>query len=364
MSILPAGVLSGLTIARDFIPARASSWDTSGRNGDAWRIEPGETKVLADLEGPGVISHIWFTIASADNLYLRRLLLRMYWDGEETPSVEVPVGDFFGLGHNRVFSYECAPFSCSAHTNGTKGGGCAMNCWLQMPFRKNARIEIVNQQEEEAVRSFYFYIDWQKHPQLSDDVLYLHASWRRENPTDGWTGPGSFPRSNAITQRERGPEGINLSDEGNFLILEAEGRGHYIGANFSIDHMAKGWWGEGDDMIFVDRDGERVWPPDMHGTGSEDYLCHAWGMQRNTGLYHGMPWVENEEKYNDLGKCCVYRYHIVDPIPFQKNIRVSIEHGHANDRCDDWSCTAYWYQSEPHKPYEPMLEPFLREPNW
>ena len=363
MSIVPAGPLGGLMFAKDFIPARESSWDRTGRNADAWRIEPGETRVLADLKGPGVISHIWFTINSPDNMYLRKLLLRMFWDGEEHPSVETPVGDFFGLGHARTYSYQCSPFNTSCHQRGQIGGGCAMNCWFQMPFRKSARIEIVNEQSE-PVRSFYFYIDYQKHASLPDDIVYFHASWRRENPCDGWTGEGSFWGSPSWQQRERGPEGVNLSDEGNYLILEAEGRGHYVGVNLSIDHQARGWWGEGDDMIFVDRDGERIWPPDMHGTGSEDYLCQAWGMQKNAYLYNGMSWCEFDDNFNDWGKVCVYRYHILDPIPFRKNIRVSIEHGHANDRSDDWCSVAYWYQAEPHRPFAPMLPAELRLPNW
>ena len=363
MSIVPANALSGLTVARDFLPARVSSWDKTGRNRDAWPIEPGETKVLADIEGPGVISHIWFTIASPDNMYLRKLILRMYWDGEKTPSVETPVGDFFGLGHARTYSYQCAPFNTSCHGHGQIGGGCAMNSWFQMPFLKNARIEIVNEQSE-PVHAFYFYVDYQKHKSLGDDVLHFHANWRRENPCSGWTGEGSFWMSRPWALREAGPDGVNLTDDKNYLIMEAKGRGHYVGVNFSIDHQAKGWWGEGDDMIFIDRDGERTFPPDMHGTGSEDYLAQAWGMQKNAHLYNGQSWCELEDSFNDWGKVCVYRYHILDPIPFTKDIRVSIEHGHANDRSDDYSSVAYWYQTEPHVPFGPMLAAELRLPNF
>lgn len=363
MSIVPAGALSGLTVARDFLPGRVSSWDKRGRNGDAWPIEPGETKVLAEIDGPGVVSHIWFTIASPDNMYLRKLLLRMYWDGEKTPSVETPVGDFFGLGHARTYSYQCAPFNTSCNPNGQIGGGCAMNSWFQMPFHKHAKIEIVNEQTE-PVHAFYFYVDYQTHRSLGDDALHFHANWRRENPCSGWTGEGSFWMSRPWQHREAGPDGVNLSDEKNYLIMEAKGRGHYVGVNFSIDHQAKGWWGEGDDMIFIDRDGERTFPPDMHGTGSEDYLAQAWGMQNNAHLYNGQSWSELPEGYNEWGKVCVYRYHILDPIPFTKDIRVSIEHGHANDRSDDYSSVAYWYQTEPHVPFGPMLPADLRLPNF
>jgi len=361
MSIVPCNGFAGLTTAKDSLPARVSSFDTSGRNHDAWPIEPGETKTLAEIDGPGVISHIWFTISSPDDLYLRKLLLRMYWDGEKDPSVDTPVGDFFGLGHARTYSYQCAPFNTSCHADGKVGGGVAMNCWLQMPFRKHARIEIVNDQDE-PVRAFYFYIDYQKHQSLGDDILYFHAKWRRENPCDGWTGEGSIWNSPAWGRRMAGSEGENLTDESNYLILEAEGRGHYVGVNFAIDHLYKGWWGEGDDMIFVDRDGERTWPPDMHGTGSEDYFSHAWGMQDNAHLYNGQAWAELED-FNGWGKVCVYRYHILDPVPFRKNIRVSIEHGHANNRSDDYSSVAYWYQTEPHRDFAPMPPVDLRLPN-
>ena len=117
----------------------------------------------------------------------------------------------------------------------------------------------------------------------------------------------------------------------------------------SIDNLSNGWWGEGDDMIFIDRDDERKWPPDMHGTGSEDYFCHAWGMQNATHLYTGTSWSQFPKEMIIKGKVCVYRYHIMDPVPFEKSIRVSIEHGHANNRSDDFSSVAYWYQNEPHK---------------
>lgn len=353
--------VSNLARLKSYKARRISSYDVTGGNADAWRVEPGETKVLAEIDGPGVISHIWFTVNSPDQFALRKLLFRVYWDGEEQPSIDTPLGDFFGLGHARKFSYQCAIFNTSTNADGTLGADVAMNCWLPMPFRKHARVEVINEQEQ-PVNSLYFYIDYQMHSELDDELGYLHAKWRRENPCDGWTGEGSVWCSQAWGEKIAGPAGKNLSDEGNYLILEAEGKGHYIGTNFSVDHLYKGWWGEGDDMIFIDRDGERAWPPDMHGTGSEDYLGHAWGMQRVAHLYTGEPWAEVED-HHSWGKVCVYRYHIVDPIPFTNNIRVSIEHGHANNRSDDWSSVAYWYQIEPHKEFAPMLPAKYRLPN-
>ena len=354
--------IQSLYMPMDFKACRVSSYDKSGGNVDAWlHIQPGETKVLADIDGPGVISHIWATIASVDIYYLRKVLIRIYWDDEEAPSVICPFGDFFGLGHARPYTYQCAAFSTTCDGDGILGKGVAMNCWLPMPFRKKARLELVNEQEV-VLQGIYFHIDYQIHKALPKDTFYLHASWRRENPCKGWTGTGSVWGSEEWKKRAEGPEGINLSDENNYLILEAEGRGNYIGVNMSIDHLYKGWWGEGDDMIFIDRDGVREWPPDMHGTGSEDYMCHAWGMQKIAQMYSGEPWYELEDHQN-WGKVCVYRYHIMDPIPFEKNIRVSIEHGHANDRSDDYSSVAYWYQSEPHHAFAPILPVPGRLPN-
>ena len=135
--------LERLTRPLNFKRARVSSYDKSGGNADAWPIAPGETKVLADLTGPGVISHIWFTISSPDHYYLRKLALRIYWDGEANPSVSCPVGDFFGLGHSVSMTYSCALFSTSCNSGrdgGSVGDGVAMNCWAPMPFR-NRRIE-------------------------------------------------------------------------------------------------------------------------------------------------------------------------------------------------------------------------------
>jgi hypothetical protein len=358
MQDTPYGAIQGLALAMPYKAKRASSWDKTGGNYDAWPIEPGETKVLAEIDGPGVVSHVWFTIYSEDKHYLRKLLLRAFWDGEANPSIETPVGDFFGLGHARTYSYQCALFNTSCEPNGSVGGGCAMNAWLPMPFGKHARFEIVNEQEV-RVPSFYFYIDYQLHDSLPVDALRFHAKWRRDNPCKGWAGKGSVWASPEWHERAAGPEGKNLSDKDNYLILEAEGRGHYVGVNFSIDHLYKGWYGEGDDMIFVD--GE-PWPPSLHGTGTEDYLAHAWGMQRNAHLYNGQAWAETDN-FNEWGKVCVYRYHVVDPIPFAERIRVSIEHGHANDRSDDYSSVAYWYQTEPHRDFAPMPPVGARLPN-
>ena len=174
------------------------------------------------------------------------------------------------------------------------------------------------------IDAFYYHIDYEVYPKTLDDVGYFHAKWHRE-----------------VTK----PSGkkVNIGGEDNYLILYAEGRGHYIGCILSVNGLRPGWWGEGDDMIFVD--GER-WPPSLHGTGTEDYIGAAWGFNREFyGPFHGFP-LKGPRDWT--GYHSMYRFHLEAPIPFKKSIKVTIEHGHANDRGDEWSSVAYWYQTEPH----------------
>jgi len=329
-------MLDALCRLREGNTRRISSWDKSGRNADAWRIPPGETVTLAEMQGAGIIRHIWFTIAAEDSLYLRKTVLRMWWDGQEHPSVETPVGDFFGVGHAKVSSYACAPLSMSA--NAGDDLHAAMNCYFPMPFANGARIAVTNESDK-PIGAFYFYIDYDALPRIGDDMARFHAWWRRENPC---------PRARTL---DSDTPDVNLSDADNYLILEAEGRGHYVGVNLSVHNLMGGWWGEGDDMIMID--GEK-WPPDCHGTGSEDYFSQAWGSQpHNAFPYYGVSYHKGPHNgFNE--RITVYRYHICDPIIFHKSIRVSIEHGHANDRSDDYSSVAYWYQTLPSKPFPPF----------
>ena len=347
--------LHHLTRPLPFVARRESSYDRTGGNSDSDPVQPGATLTLADINAPGEIRHIWMAIMTGDEFPLRRNLIRMYWDGEDTPSVECPVGDFFCLGHGRPYTQWNACFSSSVNDDKFQGEGVALNSWVPMPFRRKARIEFVCQQEVPA--SVYYYVDWRQYDSMPDDVFTFHASWRRENP--------------ALTPPEADTE-HNLTDKYNFRILYAEGAGNFLGVNMSIDNITGEWWGEGDDMFFIDRpEGSRdcggAWPPDLHGTGSEDYFCHAWGMQSTTAPFSGEGWCEDKfflRAHNCNGKVAVYRFHVADPIPFREKIRVSIEHGHANDRSDDIAVTAYWYQSEPHCPesYDPMPSPDERLP--
>jgi hypothetical protein len=329
---------------------RASSYDIKGGNADAWDIKPGETKVLADLKGSGCINHIWFTIRSEDPHHHRKMILRMYWDGEENPSVESPVGDFFGVGHCKTRRFQSLPFSMTGSSDIHSG----MNCFFHMPYGKSARIEIVNESDDPGM-GLYFYIDYDEYDEpLGEDILYFHAKWRRENPCDGWYK--SELKRPGNTRHHECNSRMQTSGEGNYVILDAEGTGHYVGCNMSIHNLMGGWWGEGDDMIFIDGEG---WPPSLHGTGSEDYLCNAWGMQSHDFLYYGSSLHDSEVR----DRSTVYRFHIEDPIAFRKSILVTIEHGHANSGSDDYASTAYWYQTEPHKVWAPMPPVEQRLPN-
>jgi hypothetical protein len=214
------------------------------------------------------------------------------------------------------------------------GGSAALNCFVPMPFNTRALIEIVN--ENDLPYSQYFYIDYELYREpLPESTVYFHARWTRSNPCDGW-GPDlqtNSPETNIA----------NTTGNGNYVVLETEGSGHYIGCNLSVYHRQGSWWGEGDDMIFIDDD---TWPPSMHGTGTEDYFNHAWGMQKNAYPYHGTILHEADVP----GYSVTYRFHVVDPVRFARRIKVSIEHGHANHLSDDWAATAYWYQTFPSPP--------------
>lgn len=333
---MTSDLLSSLTRVKAARTLRASSWDTSGRNADAWTIGAGETRVLADLEGPGCITHIWMTQTGEKTF--RNVLIKMYWDGERHPSVLVPLGDFFCLGHNLMNSFQSIPFTASAHTSrhNRAGANVALNCYLQMPFNKSARIELANEGEDPYRQ--YFYIDYERYDApLGSSAAYFHAQFRRENPCDGWGHEirVNTPEAN-IVNRER------QAWDGNYAILEAEGVGHYIGCNLSVTNFQGTWWGEGDDMIWVDG---YKWPPDLHGTGSEDYLNQAWGMQDNAFLMNGSSIYER----NTGGYQTSYVFHLTNPVRFQKEIRVTIEHGHGNHLANEMSSVAYWYQLEPHK---------------
>lgn len=323
---------------------RISSWDRTGGNDDRIHIPSGKKAIIAQMDQPGEIEHIWATICSdglptIEKNGLRKVILRIYWDDEKEPSVEVPLGDFFGIGHAKSKNYSCAVLSEGPQN------GLGMNSWWVMPYQK-ARLEILN--ECQCPLIFYYYVDYREFPEgLDSDVLRFHSQWRRVCPCSG------VPLSQ-FQKREDWLFGeTNLDGKDNYVLLEAKGEGHYCGCHLDIDNFnddpAWDWPGEGDDMIFID--GAKL--PTLNGTGTEDYFGMAWcPTQEYTGLYNGLLYGTDP---NWKGQITYYRYHILDPINFEKDIKVTIEHGHANHRSDDDSSTVYWYQKEPHLPFPKML---------
>jgi hypothetical protein len=333
---MPRTLLEDLAKLHSGTSGRSSSWDTSGRNSDAWTLEPGQTRVLADIDGPGLINHIWMTQGN----HYRECLLRITWDNARQPSVLCPLGDFFGLGHGIVNSYQSLLFTASTRGNNQFNTGCALNAYVPMPFQERALVELVNQSKEPHRQ--YFYIDYESLAESPpDDLGYFHAEFRRENPFGGWGHeiPVNTPEAN-IVNKDR------IAWENNYVIAETKGRGHYIGCNISVTNFQGTWWGEGDDMIWVDG---YKWPPDLHGTGSEDYLNQAWGMQDNAFLRNG----SSIHEQNTAGYQTSYVHHLENPVRFQKEIKVTIEHGHGNHLCNEMSSVAYWYAAEPGKVARP-----------
>ena len=291
-----------------------SSNDPTGGNADFLPIGIGETKVLADIKGAGVVTRIWVTISAEDKYYLRRLLLRMYWDGEKNPSVECPVGDFFGDG----FSYT----QWTSYPLGMSSGG--YYCYFPMPFANGAKIELVNESGMK-VPSFYYHIDYQQIDSLTDpDVGRFHCQWRREPRTD--------PKQN-------------------YLILDAEGRGQFVGTILEMQGYGDKQitFLEGDEFVYVDGETNAS----IRGTGTEDYFTSGWYFNRGTysGPLHGLI-LKDDTLWSRI---IAYRFHFGDQIPFRKNIRFTIEHGHANEELGDYASVAFWYQAEPHKTFEPIM---------
>ena len=312
-----------LTQKSEFRAMRESSYDRSGGNLDLRSIKPGETLIMADLKGPGKVVHWWCTVAAEKiHMFNRMLVLRFYWDNEVNPSVEVPIGDFFCSGHGMESEVISLPI-----TSLNRGKG--RNCWFEMPFNKRALMTITNQADEE-VRSFYWNIDWQKYSKPNDEILYFHAQYKQEYPT------------------------IEGKD---YNILEAFGMGNYVGTVLNVEKDTRpGWFGEGDEKIYID--GEDY--PSIWGTGTEDYFLTAWSPHIYHSPFSGFSIWQGCNHAGD--KTTGYRFHILDPIPFTKSIKVDIEHAWTVENkefCDYYSSVAFWYQTEPHVSF-PIL-PSARE---
>jgi hypothetical protein len=321
--------LFALARLRSYRNRRSSSWDRSGGNADSVTVDPGQTATLLDVTGAGVVTHLWFTINSPDPMHLKNLVLRAWWDGESSPSVEVPIGDFFGLGLGEYFVYQSALLAVAPIK--------ALNAYFAMPFATAARMTVTNEGQV-GTRSLYFAIDYVTMPSLPEGLGRFHAQYRQAAPCKGWTNDWTNNGSPGINERK------NLNGDGNYVFLEATGRGHFLGVTQAVEQNQNGWFGEGDDMIFIDGDAM----PTINGTGTEDYYNGAWDFGGQTFGYghNGAPYIVDPERIG--GRYCLYRWHTESPIVFQKSIRVTIEHGHANHRSDNFYSTAYWYQIEPH----------------
>jgi hypothetical protein len=340
------GPLDGVANLSDAVSRRASSADRSGGNADWVEVKAKSTVTLADIHGAGSVRHIWFTINSPSPFHLRELVLRMYWDGEAEPSVEVPIGDFFGTG----FEYEDVP---GAH-RGQKYQSWwslpitvqdrAMNCYFEMPFGNGARVTLTNDGVED-VPNLYFHIDYQEFRDARgvSNKGRFHAQWRRQ-------------LTRAIPESESG--GKNVDGKNNYVFMEAKGKGQFVGTILNVFGLSTGWWGEGDDMFFVDGETARA---TINGTGMEDYFNNAWMFQEEFNY----PFIGYSQQGNRdwTGSHTMYRFHIEDPVYFQKSLRATIEHGHADDREDVYTSVAFWYQTEPHQGLFPLPPVNERLPN-
>ena len=297
--------------------------------GKGWKVspsidlEPGSVTVLADVDGPGIIQHMWFT---CDPRWWRQLVLRFYWDGEDAPSVAVPLGDFFCNGWCQRATVNSLPIAVMS------AGG--MNSYFEMPFRKHARITVENLNQK-AKPTLFYQITYAL-CEVSDQHAYFHACWRRSNP---------------------------LAYMDVHTILEGvQGHGHYVGTYLAWQANSNGWWGEGEVKFYMDGDGEY---PTICGTGTEDYFGGAWAFEGSEGNQYGAftsPYLGFHQVITPQGffhantRFGMYRWHLQDPIRFAENLRVTVQAlGWRDDTRylplqDDIASVAYWYQTEPHVP--------------
>jgi len=305
----------GLARLKNYSAARVSSDNRYVfSNDDSKRIMPGQTLVMADLAGQGVVRHIWLTVAENEYGWPRLLRLRVYYDGKKTASVDSPLGDFFGVGHGLERNLD----SMMVEDNSL---GRARNSYWPMPFHKSCKITVTNEGNR-YVRSFYYHVDWEKWPSLPNDIGYFHAYYRQERP--------------AVAGR-------------NYEFLSIRGTGHYVGTVLSVIQTQVGWFGEGDDLFYVD--GAKH--PQIYGTGSEDYFNEGWGLRDFCGPWNGSPVAGGELTGARLS---AYRWHVPDPIPFTKSLWAGIEHygwtydpdgtvrSGFEERPDYFSSVAFWYQ--------------------
>ncbi|MBS1701598.1 MAG: DUF2961 domain-containing protein [Armatimonadetes bacterium] len=295
-------------------------------NRDNFRVPGGETHVLLEAEGPGCITHMWITFlgpephpwAKDGSANHQELLLRIYYDGDERPGVEAPLGDFFAGCFGKRSEVISLPVIVE--------GGDSYNCFWHMPFQKSCRIEIVNESEKQ-LNLLYYNVDWIKYDEpLPDDAPYFYAQY-----TQAYTTGGGEP----------------------YTLLETEGKGHYVGTVFCVRTRSPYWFGEGDEMVTID--GEEI--PSVWGTGTEDYFLCAWGLEKTLTPYFGVPYFDQWGIVG--GHTSAYRWHVNDPFVFSKSIKVQFETfgwispdeterqraNSWNPREDDYASVAFWYQT-------------------
>lgn len=282
-------------------------------------FDAGTKFVMMDIDGPGIIKHIWITIPPYNVDHMRNVIVRMWWDHEENPSVEAPFLDFFGQAHG----FQRPLYS--ALVTATEGRG--FNCYIPMPFSEHAKIEFENQSDSK-VGALFYQIDYDLVDGLPRNCGRFHAQWRRQNPT---------------VQKE------------DYVILDnVKQPGVYIGTMLGVHTHGPNWWGEGEFKFYVDGDDEY---PTICGTGTEDYYNSAWGLGTYQYLYHGCT-------LNEDGWISLYRWHVVDPIRFKELNKVTCQQIGWNkglyERSDDWCTTAYWYQAEPHTPFPTLPDKAAR----
>ncbi len=289
-----------------------------GRKGfPAKEIAVGETVVLCEVNAPGTIRHIWMTGSFKDNpLALRNMVVRAYWDKQEHPSIECPLGDFMGAANARFSAYQSA-----VHSTGVNA---ALNIWLPMPFKEAAKITLSN--EGETAITVFYQVDYTIGDEHPDELGSLHVCFRRSNPT-------------------------KLKDDFE-MLPKRSGKGCFLGAVLGIRTLEGNWWGEGEIKIYMDGDTEF---PTICGTGSEDYVGLSYGMQQTPYLYHGC-------SFNQDGFISMYRWHLPDPIYWKEDCRITIQqigYDHSRiestgtalyERQDDWSSATFWYEAVPSAP--------------
>jgi hypothetical protein len=305
-------------------------------NSDNSRVKPDESKVVLEAQGPGVVTHMWFTFlgpgkhpwATNGSATHQEMLLRIYYDGREKPDIEVPFGDFFAncFGkRSEVISLPVAVEDADSY-----------NCFWPMPFQKSIRIEVVNQCRDKNINLLYYNIDWIKKDRLPKETPYFYARYRQEYPTMGGK---------------------------DYLILETEGKGHYVGTVLAVRTRSPSWFGEGDEKIYIDGEEE----PSIWGTGTEDYFLSAWGLQSGVNTpYFGTVYFDQWGIVG--GHTSAFRWHLADPVVYKKKIKVTIEHygwispdenkerrPHSwNEREDDFSSVAFWYQTGVPTNHQPV----------